>query len=99
MNTLRQSEAVGGSMYEMGSGREAGRTMVKVSVEVRSSTARFRVGVQAESIRGALGMVGMSYPRGEVSVVFPIEPEGFFVRDPTAPAGLIGLGQTEREAA
>jgi hypothetical protein len=91
MNTLRQSEA--------GSGSEARRKMVKVSVEVRSDMARFRVGVQAPSIRGALGMVGRSYPRAEVSVVFPIEPEGFFVRDPAAPTGPIGLEQTEREAA
>jgi hypothetical protein len=73
--------------------------MVKVCVEVRSGVARFRVGVQAQSIRGALNMVAGSYPRGEVSVVFPIEPEGFFVRDPTSPAGLIGLELTERAAA
>ena len=29
--------------------------MIKVSVEVRKGTARFRVGVQAESITRALG--------------------------------------------
>ena len=78
---------------------EVRRTMVKVSVEVRSGTARFRVGVQADSIRKALGMIGRRYPRGEVRIVFPIEPEGYFVRDPTAPAGLIGPEQTQREAA
>lgn len=32
--------------------------MVKVSVEIRSGTARFRVGVQASSIREALSSVG-----------------------------------------
>ena len=50
---------------------------VKISVEVRSGTARFRVGVQAPSIRKALSLVAGRYPRGVVSVAFPIEPEGF----------------------
>jgi hypothetical protein len=45
--------------------------MVKVSVEVRSGTARFRVGVQAQSIRRALSLVGRSYPQGEVKMEFP----------------------------
>jgi hypothetical protein len=58
--------------------------MVKVSVEIRSGTTRFRVGVQAESIRKALGLVGARYPTSEVRVIFPIEPEGFFVEGPTA---------------
>jgi hypothetical protein len=47
--------------------------MVKVSVEVRSGTGRFRVGVQAESIRRALSVVGARYPTSEVRVIFPIE--------------------------
>lgn len=73
--------------------------MVRVSVEVRKGTARFRVGVQAESIRRALGMVGGRYPHGEVRLVFPIEPEGFLVREPTAVAEMIGIEETRREAA
>jgi hypothetical protein len=64
-------------------GAERGATnMVKVSVEVRSGTARFRVGVQARSIKKALSLVGATYPRGEIGVVFPLEPEGFFVDGP-----------------
>jgi hypothetical protein len=62
--------------------------MVRISVEVRSGTARFRVGVQAQSIRKALSVVGGRYPHGVVEVVFPIEPEGFFVHQ-----------QTQKEAA
>lgn len=62
--------------------------MVRVSVEVRSGTARFRVGVQAPSIREALGVVAGRYPRGVVEVAFPIEPGGFFVHE-----------QTQKEAA
>ena len=50
---------------------------VRISVEVRSGTAHFRVGVQAPSIRQALSAVARRYPRGVVSVAFPVEPEGF----------------------
>jgi len=73
--------------------------MVKVSVEVRSGTARFRVSVQAESIRKALGMVGARYPGGEVRVVFPIEPEGFFVDDPPTLSGMLGTERPKQLAA
>jgi len=62
--------------------------MVRISVEVRSGTARFRVEVQAQSIREALRLVGGRYPQGVVGVAFPIEPEGFFVHQ-----------QTQKEAA
>ena len=66
------------------------RKMVRISVEVSSGTARFRVGVQAESIRKALSMVEGRYPRGVVRVLFPIEPETFFVGESPAPAMVIG---------
>ena len=59
--------------------------MVRISVEVKSGAARFRVGVQAPSIRKALSMVKGRYPLGVVRVAFPIEPESFFVREPSAP--------------
>jgi hypothetical protein len=58
--------------------------MIKVSVEVRSGTARFRVAVQAESIRRALSLVGAKFPGRTYRVKFPIEPEGFFVEGPPA---------------
>jgi hypothetical protein len=53
--------------------------MVKVSIEVRNGAAHFRVGVRAKSIRRALGVVGARHPNGEVRLIFPIEPDGFFV--------------------
>ena len=62
---------------------EQQQKLVRVSVEVRNGTARFRVGVQAESIRKALSMVGGRYLRGVVRVLFPVEPEGFFVHEQT----------------
>jgi hypothetical protein len=71
--------------------------IVKISVEVRSGTTRFRVGVQAESIRTALSVVGASYPTSEVRVIFPIEPEGFFVEGPTA--ARTGLTQPQERMA
>jgi hypothetical protein len=79
--------------------RRKGDGMVEISVEVRSGTARHRVGVQAESIRKALSMVAGRYPQGEVRVAFPIEPESFFVTEPSSPAGIAGSGHAHREAA
>jgi hypothetical protein len=73
--------------------------MVKVSVEVRSGTAHFRVSVQAESIRKALEVVGARYPSGEVGVVFPIEPEGFFVDGPPTLEGMLGTERPKQLAA
>ncbi len=73
--------------------------MVKISVEVRSGTARFRVGVQAPSIQRALSQVGASYPGRICRVEFPIEPEGFFVKKPSGVAGIVGPEQTHQQAA
>jgi hypothetical protein len=78
---------------------EQQQKMVRVSVEVRSGTARFHVGVQAQSIRRALNMVGGRYPGSEVRVAFPIEPDGFFVREPSALVGIVGSEQIHQEAA
>ena len=52
--------------------------MVKVSIEVRSGAARFRVGVRAESIERAVNLVEKRFPGRNVNVSFPIDPEGFF---------------------
>jgi hypothetical protein len=73
--------------------------MVKVTVEVRSGTARFRVGVRAPSIQSAVSLVGRLHPAGDVKVIFPIDPMGFFVKDPAAQVGPIGHGQPEPVAA
>ena len=64
--------------------------MVKISIEVRSGAARFDVGVQSESIQRAMSFVRERYPKGTVRVKFPIEPESFFVEDPTARTGIVG---------
>ncbi len=73
--------------------------MVKVSVEVRNGAARFRVGVQAESIHRAVSFVEERYPKGSVKVRFPIEPESCFVEDCAARRGVVGLELPARVAA
>jgi hypothetical protein len=73
--------------------------MVKVSMEVRSGAAHFDVAVQAESIQRAMSFVKERYSKGSVKVKFPIEPESFFVEDPTARRGIVGLELPARVAA
>ena len=53
--------------------------MIKVSVEVREGTALFRVAVQAESIGRAISIISGGHPGRDVRVVFPIDPEEFFI--------------------
>jgi hypothetical protein len=53
--------------------------MIKVSMEVREGAALFRVAVQAESISRAVSIVKGRHPGRDVRVVFPIDPEGFFL--------------------
>ena len=57
--------------------------MVRISVEVKSGAARFRVMVQAESIERALEIAKRHNPGEECRVTFPLDPETFFV-DPAA---------------
>ena len=55
--------------------------MVRISVQVSSGSARFRVMVQAESIERALEIARRYNPAAECQVYFPIDPESFFVED------------------
>jgi hypothetical protein len=61
--------------------------MIRISVQVSSGTARFRVAIQAESIERALEIVAQQNPGKECEVTFPIDPEAFFVEDPVVPDG------------
>jgi hypothetical protein len=71
--------------------------VVRVSIEVRNGATRFRVGVQATSIQGAISLVKASYVAGDVRVIFPIDPEGFFVEDAFAKEGLFEVGKPQQE--
>jgi hypothetical protein len=71
--------------------------MVRVSIEVRSGAAHFRVGVQASSIQRAVSLVKGLHSASDVRVVFPIDPEAFFVEDAYAKEGLIERGKLHEE--
>ncbi len=58
--------------------------MVRISVEVSSGAARYRVMVQAESIERALEIAKRHNPGEECRVTFPLDPETFFVEEPVA---------------
>jgi hypothetical protein len=64
--------------------------MIKISIEVRSSTARFKVALVAESIEGALELAKRYNSGKECKVVFPIDPEVFFVEDDLGRGGVAG---------
>jgi hypothetical protein len=55
--------------------------MVRISVQVSSGTARFRVTIQAESIERALNIVASQNPGKACEVTFPLDPETFVVED------------------
>jgi hypothetical protein len=59
--------------------------MIRISVEVSSGAARFRVMVEAESIERALEIVARQNPGKACEVTFPIDPETFFAEDSVAP--------------
>jgi hypothetical protein len=72
--------------------------VIRVSVEVCSGAARFRAAVWAENIERALRLVTARYPGGEARVIFPIEPEAFFVVG-GAPASEVVRLEAPEEAA
>ena len=53
--------------------------MIQVSVEVREGGAPFRVAVQAESIGLAVSAIEERHPGSDLRVVFPIDPEEYFL--------------------
>ena len=56
--------------------------MIRVCLEVREGTALSRATVQAESIREAVSITQGRYPARHVRVMFPIDPEAFFIEGP-----------------
>ena len=63
--------------------------MIKISIEVRSGAARFKVASQAESIEEALEIAKRYNSGKECKVVFPIDPEAFFVEDDLSKGGVV----------
>lgn len=74
--------------------------MIKVSVEVSNGGggADFGLSVRAESIGQAVSIAESLYPGSKTQVMFPIEPETFFVEDPAATVGPVELEMPESVA-
>jgi hypothetical protein len=53
--------------------------MIRVTVEIREGVLTYRVRVTAPSIERALRIFGGGKPGRRVRLVFPIDPEVFFV--------------------
>ncbi len=53
--------------------------MIRVTVEIREGALTHRARVTAPSIESALEIVGGGKPDRRVHLVFPIDPEAFFV--------------------
>ena len=66
--------------------------MVKVSIEVRSGTSRFRVAVSAGSVRRALGIPGGRHPGHVVGVRFPRDP---VAEHPAVRGGRVGVERSK----
>jgi len=95
----RSKEALGEQAQERRAAKQQAEenSVVRVSVEVRHAAARFRVGVQASSIRRAVDLVRGFYSASDIKVVFPIDPAGFFVEEALAKEGLIEGGKPHEE--
>jgi hypothetical protein len=61
--------------------KEEHEEMIRIAVEVRSGTARFRVSVQAQSIERALEVAQRQNPGKDCKVTFPIDAEAFFANE------------------
>lgn len=85
-------------MRERSRSRPKGVRVIRVSVEVCSGAARFRAAVWAESIERALSLVRARYPGGEARVIFPIEPEAFFVAGGYPTSEVVSLEAPEEAA-
>ncbi len=69
--------------------------MVKVSIEVRSGTARFSVAVRAESVERAVSLVAGRYSGSKVRVKVPNRNGDFFANVPAVPAAMASSGQSD----
>ena len=65
--------------------------MIRVSMEVREGAGLSRTTVQAESPGEAVSITRRRYPGRDVRVIFPLDPETFFIDDPADGNGWAGL--------
>jgi hypothetical protein len=68
--------------------------MRRISVEVSSGTARFRISIQAKTIERALEMAHRQNSGKEYKVIFPVAAEAFSVREESAArVGALGMAE------
>ena len=68
--------------------------MRRISVEVSSGTARFRVSIQAETIERALEIARRQNSGKEYKIIFPTNLQMYSVREKSV-AGVGALGMAE----
>ncbi len=73
--------------------------MVRVPIHAQQGASHFDVSVQAQSIRRAVGIAAARHPDADVRVMFPLDPEAFFVEEPSAQAYSTGLERPNGVAA
>jgi hypothetical protein len=71
--------------------------MIRVVIEVSDGSALHKIAVRAESIRQALHLASERFPLGYAKVIFPIEPETFFVRERDSGDAVVELGTVPRD--
>ena len=64
--------------------------MIRITVDIDSGTARYRVAVQAGSVRRALEIAERLNPGGEARVVLPEDSGAFSAEDSVTAAGRVG---------
>jgi hypothetical protein len=67
--------------------------MIKVSIVVHSGAASFQVAVRADSVERALSLAQRLHAGSDVRVKFPIDPGGFFVKDPATQVEMVELAE------
>ena len=68
--------------------------MRRISVEVSSGTARFRVSIQAKTIERALEIAHKQNSGKQYKVIFPMASEVFSIREESvARAGALGMAE------
>ena len=68
--------------------------MRRISVEVSSGTARFRVSIQAKTIERALQIAHKQNSGKQYKVIFPMASEVFSIREESvARAGALGMAE------
>lgn len=69
--------------------------MVRTLIQVESDDACIVVVVHAGNIEQAVGIAEGRYPGNRIRLVFPLDPDTFFVRGSGAEAGLVELETSE----